>query len=393
MYTHSRKSPWVKRAAAIILLALAIYLLMVFADHPQAVEKYYSQGFYLFLCRVLHPVFNLFPFSVGDVVYLAVIAYLIYAFIRLIKLLFKKRFKQVGLLLTGVVIGVQVSILMFYVFWGLNYFRPSAAERLNLKDSTYTTADLQRVTTMLIDSANACRQRVTAADMAQPNDSIYSSAVKAVLALSNRSADFKTYSPGIKPSLLTPVLNYISTSGYYNPFTSEAQINFQMPVFNRPFVACHEMSHQMGYGAEDEANFAGYIAATSSNNRLLRYSAYYLAVEEFMHTMRYTDTVIHKQLKARVSPAVVSDFKAERDYWLNYQNKLEVVTSVFYDNFLKVNNQPEGLDSYNQMVALLMALYRKETNSFGRLAGGKKNAFRISPRNALQHHSQIMLIN
>jgi len=196
------------------------------------------------------------------------------------------------------------------------------------------------------------------ADIHQSNASIYNNANKAVLALSNTSANFKTYSPQIKSSLLTPLLNYISTSGYYNPFTTEAQINFQMPVFNRPFVACHEMSHQMGYGAEDEANFAGYMAAIKSNDRLLRYSAYYLAVEEFMHTMRYTDTVMHKQLKARISYLVISDFKAEQSYWLTYQNKLERVTSIFYDNFLKVNNQPDGLNSYNQMVLLLMALYK-----------------------------------
>jgi hypothetical protein len=68
-------------------------------------------------------------------------------------------------------------------------------------------------------------------------------------------------------------------------------MNYQMPVFNRPFVACHEMSHQMGYGAEDEANFVGFLAATGSDDRLLRYSAYNVAVNEFMHTVRYTDTV------------------------------------------------------------------------------------------------------
>ncbi|RYU90498.1 DUF3810 domain-containing protein [Mucilaginibacter terrigena] len=350
----------VKRGIAILSLALAIYLLMILADHPWVIEKYYSEGLYLFICHVQHPVFNLFPFSIGDVVYVLAIIYLVYALVRLIILCFKKRFLQAGMLVAGVVTGVQVSIIIFYLFWGMNYFRPSAAERLNLRDSTYSTTQLQKVTTILIDSANASRARVTPADLKQGNDSIYNTAVKAVIKLSATSPYYYTYKPGIKPSLITPLLNYISTSGYYNPFTGEAQINYQMPAFNRPFVACHEMSHQMGYGPEDEANFAGFIAATGSGDRLLRYSAYNLAVNEFMQTVRYTDTVMFKQLKKRISPAVLADFKEERLYWLSYQNKLETITSIFYDNFLKANNQPEGLATYNRMVLLVMAMYKKK---------------------------------
>ena len=242
----------------------------------------------------------------------------------------------------------------------MNYFRPAAAERLNLKDSVFTTAELQQVTAILIDSANISREKLNPADLLQSNDTIYKRALVAVSALSASSPDFKTYSAGIKPSLLTPLMNYLGTSGYYNPFTTEAQMNYQMPIFSRPFVACHEMSHQMGYGPEDEANFAGYRAAISSKDKLLRYSGYYLAVQEFMHTMRFTDTVVYKQLKKRISPVVIQDFKAERLYWLSYQNKLNVISSVFYDHFLKVNNQPEGLDTYNRMVSLVMAMYKEK---------------------------------
>ena len=80
-----------------------------------------------------------------------------------------------------------------------------------------------------------------------------------------------------------------------------------------------------------------------------------------MNAMFYKDTLIRKDLKTRISPAVLSDFKQERLYWLSYQNKMNAVTSIFYDNFLKVNNQPEGLDTYNRMVLLVMALYKKQT--------------------------------
>ncbi len=346
------------RIITILAFAFAIFLLMALAEHPLLIERYYSEGFYSFICHILHPVFNLFPFSVGDILYIAVIFYLFYALFRLIKLAFKKEFKRAGIFLLGIVIGIQSAVLIFYLFWGTNYFRPSAGERLNLRDTNYTTAGLKAVTAMLIDSANACRARVTPADLSQSNGAIYKTALQAVSKLSNQSVNFRTYYPDIKSSILTPLLNYIGTSGYYNPFTGEAQMNYQMPVFNRPVVACHELSHQMGFGAEDEADFAGFLAGIGSTDRLLRYSAYHLAVDEFMHALRYRDTSANNELKRRVSLAVHNDFKAERLYWLSFQSKAGVLSSIFYDKFLKANNQPHGLDTYNRMVLLVMALYR-----------------------------------
>lgn len=345
-----------KRLLIIGILVILLFLLSVFEDHPAAVERYYTNGFYKAVW-ILHPLLNLIPFSVGDLLYIAVVAYLIYLLGKLIVLVFKKQFKQIGNLLLGLIIGIQLSIVVFYVFWGLNYYRPSAAVRLQLTDTSYTTAALQDVTCMIIDSANACRARLTPADLKADNDDIFKTAINAVNKLSADSAHFRTWQPGIKPSLLTPLMNYLGTSGYYNPFTTEAQLNYQMPIFARSFVACHEMSHQMGYGPEDEANFAGFLAGIGSRNRLLRYSAYQEALDECMHALRRRDTVANNELKTHISKTVRADFKAERDYWLSFRGKAGILSSIFYDDFLKANNQPQGLDTYNQMVLLLMAWY------------------------------------
>lgn len=339
-------------------LALFIFLLTLFADHSGAVEKYYSRGLYPVICRIFHPVFNFFPFSVGDVIYIIVIIWLIYAFIRLIRLLIKKQWELAGRLVLGFVIGLEIAITAFYIFWGMNYYRPPASELLNLRDSDYTVADLRMVTSELIDSANACRERVGSAEMGQSNKLIYQTAISAVKNLEDSAAIFKAYHPDIKPSLLTPLLNYLGTSGYLNPFTSESQVNYQMPVFVRPFVACHELSHQMGFAPEDEANFVGFLAGIHSKDRLLRYSAYNEGVQEFMFALRHQDSIARKDLRKLISPQVLADFKEEREYWLAYEGKVEKLSSIFYDNFLKVNNQPYGLRTYNRMVLLILA-YRK----------------------------------
>lgn len=134
---HKRLNQIQKRFLAIGVLAVALYLLNIFEDYPAAVERYYSQGLYVFICKVFHPVFNLIPFSVGDVLYGIVIVYLAYLLVRFIGLLFKRQFKQAGNLVLGVIIGIQVGLLAFYLFWGLNYYRPSMNERLGLRDTNY----------------------------------------------------------------------------------------------------------------------------------------------------------------------------------------------------------------------------------------------------------------
>jgi len=357
---NNPKKPIKTRLWLICALGFVIVLLTILTNYPKLIERYYARHFYPFICHLLHPLLNLFPFSFGDVLYIAIVIYLIYALVKLIKLAYKKDFKQLIKFLLGIIIGVQTAVLIFYIFWGLNYFRIPAGERLNLRDSNYTTANLKAVTSILIDSANACRARVTANDLLQNNSSIYKVAIQAVSKLSADSIDFRTYSPNIKSSILTPLLNYIGTSGYFNPFTGESQINYQMPVFDRPVVACHEMSHQMGYAAEDEANFVGFLAGIGSHDRLLRYSAYHLAVDEFMHALYYRDSLANKSLKPRISAAVHNDFKAERIYWLSYQSRAELWSSIFYDNFLKANNQPQGLGTYSRMVLLVMAMYHNK---------------------------------
>lgn len=354
-----KKRPFRVRAIIIVLFALFIFLVMLFADHPAAVECYYSQGLYPLICRVFHPVFNIFPFSVGDIIYSLIVIWLIYITVRLIMMLLKKQWEFSALLILKVVIGVEIAISAFYLFWGLNYYRPPASELLNLRDSGYSVADLTAVTSELIDSANACRERVDPSDLGQSNKAIYQIAIKAVNQLEDSSSVFKAFHPDIKPSLLTPLLNYLGTSGYYNPFTSESQVNYQMPVFTRPFVACHELSHQMGFAPEDEANFVGFIAGIHSHDRLLRYSAYHEGVQEFMFALRHQDSVARKELRKCISPQVLADFKTEREYWLAYEGRVERISSVFYDNFLKANNQPYGLRTYNRMVLLVLA-YRKK---------------------------------
>ena len=62
----------------------------------------------------------------------------------------------------------------------------------------------------------------------------------------------------VKQSLFSTPLSYMGFSGYLNPFTLEAHINSTLPKISLPITIAHEMAHQNGIAAENDANFMGF---------------------------------------------------------------------------------------------------------------------------------------
>jgi hypothetical protein len=350
------RSKLVTTAAVFVILLLLLSL----KNQSEFVEANYSQGLYVYIRKGFQFLFNYIPISLGDLIYIVMILVLVLGIGQLVRFLVARQFHKAGSLFLGFVLKLELAIVAFYILWALNYFRQPAAQRLELANYEYSVTQLVAVTSMLIDSANASRSVLSPSDFNVSDQGIIASAIEAINGLASFDPPMVAIMPMVKKSSLSPLLNYLGTAGYYNPFTGEAQFNSLMPVFTRPFVACHEMAHQMGIGAEDEANFAGFIAGKSSHNKLLKYSAYYLASQEFMNEVWRADSTTFKQMKEKISPAVIQDLETERAYWTKYQGGAAKLSSIFYDSYLKANKQPGGLKTYNRMIKLSLAYYRKE---------------------------------
>jgi hypothetical protein len=53
------------------------------------------------------------------------------------------------------------------------------------------------------------------------------------------------------------------------------------------------------------------------------------------------------------------DIEDYKDFLRRYKNPVEPIISSIYDGYLQANDQPEGKRSYNQVVAFLIAYYKK----------------------------------
>ena len=117
------------------------------------------------------------------------------------------------------------------------------------------------------------------------------------------------------------------------------------------------MAHQLGYASESEANFIGYLAAVHNDDLYIQYSGYTLALRYCLRNWEKRDKIIAKELYKSVNPGIIANFKESRDFWVQYESFIETGFKIFYDNFLKLNKQDDGLDSYSKFVNLVVNYY------------------------------------
>ena len=55
---------------------------------------------------------------------------------------------------------------------------------------------------------------------------------------------------------------------------------------------------------------------------------------------------------------IIKNYKESEDFWDNYESFVETGFHLFYDRFLKMNQQKDGIDSYSRFVDLLVNYYK-----------------------------------
>ena len=119
------------------------------------------------------------------------------------------------------------------------------------------------------------------------------------------------------------------------------------------------MAHQIGYAKENEANFVGYLAAINSTDTLFHYSAY---LDLFLYANRevyYFDSASYRKSFELLVPAVKKDISDLRRFNLEHESFIEPWITWLYGKYLKLNQQPQGMHSYNAVVGMLIAYYKK----------------------------------
>jgi hypothetical protein len=346
-----------------VLLIVLTILIKWASWYPGWVERNYSQGIYPVIARVQRFLFGWLPFSIGDLFYAFISIVILYKGFKFFRLLFKKQLNR-----RYFIVALQQGIFIFlflYVFfnllWGLNYNRRGIAYQLQLDVKPYTLADLDTLAGVMQSRVNYYAGYVTEAqrDSFDKKSRLFRSSFEAYDEAAKTYPFLSYRSKSIKPSLFSYLGNYLGFQGYYNPFSGEGQVNTTVPRFLEPFVTTHEMAHQLGYGKENEANFVGFLACRAYNSNAFRYSVYFDMYNYSIGEIARRDTLVAKTYQEKAHPQVIKDQKEFRDFYRRYKNPIEPVIMWGYGQFLKANNQPAGKRSYNEVVAWMIAYYKK----------------------------------
>ncbi len=352
------KQRWVWIAS----LTLVIVLIKLFSINTQRVETFYATKIYVAVSSFIRILFGWLPFSFGDILYLLVIIWFVWKLWKFSGKLLRRKLNQKWFLNTGyklIIISMLVYIL-FNIFWGINYNRKNLVDQLNLRLTKIDTTDLKNLEGLLVLKVNESKQALINNNAEYPGNKELFLRAFACYRQAEKLYPFLSYkNKSVKSSMFSLWGNYFGFTGYYNPFSGEAQVNTRVPKFILPYTTSHEMAHQLGYAKEEEANFAGYLAATSSTDTLFHYSTY---LDLFVYANRQlfiVDSVSAKKFTSKLLPQVKADIKEWRQFLKRYKNPLEPVIHWAYGNYLRANQQPKGMTSYDEVIADLIAFYKK----------------------------------
>lgn len=338
---------------------LLVLMTALLKQYPEYVENYYSQGIYPKIGFWFRTVFGWIPFSVGDWIYIVSI-------LQIVRWLYKNI--RNGLCHPRWFLGNILAVLtvvygVFLMFWGINYYRLSLATTLDIK-TEYSTEALQKTVDILIEKSNRLQRQLSENESAivhipLKKAAIYKASLAGYDAIEKDFSQLSFDRQSLKSSTYSTILTYMGFSGYFNPLTHEGHVDGIMPVNKFPVTALHEQAHQLGYAAEDEANFIAWLAATQHPDPYFQYFGYILGLKYCLNELYLHDPENYPSYLRKVNKGILANYQESNAFWKAYENPFEPLFKKSFDTYLKANSQKHGIESYDKVVGMIIGYLDK----------------------------------
>lgn len=335
-----------KRFWAGVLLAqfLLFYTLSKIGFAVSLFEKFFE-----FQKETQTKIFSKFPFSIGDIIYVSLILYLVFKIVQI----FNKNKRNKAIL--KILIVLNIFYFFYQIFWGMLYFKTPIQQKLGEYEPT--TNDLKKLSIVYLEKAINTRKLVE-----ENNDGTFKitnfSAIEKEILLQQQFLPLDLIDKraikviSIKESLFGQSMNYSGILGYFNPFTAEAQYNANLPQTYIPFTTAHESAHQLGYAKEQEANFLAYLIGKNSKNIELQHSTNYYVLRSLLNALHEREPAFVEQMLNQYSDGMKRDRKSELIFRKQHEGLVDDFFGFTNDLFLKTNQQ-EGSVTYSYFIQLL----------------------------------------
>lgn len=338
----------------LILLFVAVARLF-----PQIYPAFYTD-FSRAANRFLGSVCAILPFPVWEVL---LVALALWQLVSLVRSIVKKHFLD---WLTRLPVILTTLAFLFVALWGLNFFGPDIGEAVSLSTGEYTESELTQVLGYYAAQANAWSAQVERdenGDVVLPDQNALSdTAVASCRLLAEEYPRFSDPVPRVKRLLGSELFGYMGVTGIYVCLTGEPSVSAAAHAPSVPFTMCHELGHSLCFSSEDEANFAGFLICSYSDDPLFRYSGYLNAYIYCYNALYRVSPQKALAFWKRLSDQVLHDLNAAHEHYQQYDGAVQEIAQSVNDAYLHSFDQ-EGTQSYDMVTDYLIAYYLKNAAS------------------------------
>jgi hypothetical protein len=342
-----------KRIMVVVLAAVLAWL----PTPSGIVERVYSTWGYAALQRVLTALSNRVPFALFDVLIFVVVG----GWVALAVRDGTRRgpetrgslLRAAGRISARTIVWAAGLYLMFLLVWGLNYRRTTLEEKLSFDDRAVTRGAARTLALMAAERLNGLHAAAHAAGWPAPgaiDPSLAEALARADRAIGGRG----TMTPGRpKATILDWYFRRTATEGMTDPFFLETLISTSLLPFERPFVVAHEWSHLAGIAQEGEANFLAWLACVNASPPA-QYSGWLFLYSELVAAL---DEPGRAEVRSSLETGPRADLAAIRErVQREIDPRLAAAGRRVYDRYLKANRVEEGVESYGQVVKLVLGV-------------------------------------
>jgi len=350
-------------AAHVIALLGAGFLVLFFAlRHDTEKMRVLSLRLVQPLHRMLARLTARLPFSLAEWLYAAVIGVTLLYIVTELVLLIRRpaRLRRLYCLLVRLAaLGLGVYAL-FCLLWGVYYYGDDFIARSGLEMHDISAHELELTTLYFADLLNEYADRVP-----RDENNLCRTDRQAVLERSPRifHAAAQRFPCLVGPDVpakgmfFSRVMSIIDYTGFFCPFTAEANVNLDFPEALFAATVAHELSHQRGVAKEQEANFVAVLASLESGDPDYCYSACLFAYIHLGNALAGVDSTALSMIDAGLGDEVKADLAENNRYWAAFETPVQAVTNTVYESFLQSYEQTLGLRSYGACVDLLVGYY------------------------------------
>jgi hypothetical protein len=326
----------------LIVLAGLLQLLPLPANW---IENSYANGIYAALARTFVPLANATPFTIGDVLLVAIVLGAIASGISgWRRTSGSRRTRALKLTLRTGAIAAFI-IVWFDAAWALNYRRAPIVQRVAFDPVRVSAHNVAAFGAQIVAGLNATAPAAHAEHPSEAEmESALAQAEEPVLRRLGDSGSIAVSRP--KRTIFDPWFAKAGIGGQWDPFAYETLLNAEFLPFERPFALAHEWGHVAGFGDESDANLIAALTTLRSKDPFIRYSGLFWTYGFLPDTDR---RALH------VSPLVRADLIAARQRFLrSYDPRLSALQWYVYDKYLRANRVPAGIVSYSLFIQVLV---------------------------------------